>query len=316
MAVSETVPAFLMSLRLERGLSPNTHAAYTRDLARFEAFLATRGHDALTHDADDVASFVAWLRDHEGLSARSAARALSAVKTLGRYLVRERLRTDLPSQHVPGPRLGRTLPVVISAETAADLVEAPEGDRETIVRDRAMLELLYGCGLRASELVGLPLDAISLSEGVVRVTGKGNKTRLIPMTSAAVEAIGAYLEGPRAELIARATRNGLRRLPPELFITSRGRRLTRQALWKNLKRYGQLIGAPRALSPHKLRHSFATHLLDGGADLRSVQAMLGHADLATTQIYTHVSQTGLRSAYERAHPLARGGREPVRKAAR
>lgn len=302
--MSEIVEAFLLSLRLERGLSPHTHAAYTRDLVRFTGFCKERGRDPSEHTAVDVEAFVTWLRDGEGLSARSAARVLSAVKSFGRYLVRERHRADLPSKQVPGPRLGRPLPVVLSTNTAAALVEAPEGDRETRIRDRAMLELLYGCGLRASELVTLPLDAISLGEAVVRVTGKGQKTRLIPVTSAAIEAVTAYLAGPRAELIARATRNGLRRLPIELFVTSRGKRLTRQALWKNLKRYGQITDAPPNVSPHKLRHSFATHLIDGGADLRSVQAMLGHSDLATTQIYTHVSQASLRGAYDRAHPLA------------
>ena len=318
--MSEIVDAFLLSLRLERGLSPHTHAAYGRDLRRFTAFCAARGRDPSQHTAADVEAFVVWLRDHEGLSARSAARILSAVKSFGRFLVREHHRADLPAKQVPGPRLGRPLPVVLSQELAATLVEAPEGERETRIRDRAMLELLYGCGLRASELVTLPLDAISLSEAVVRVTGKGQKTRLVPVTSAAIEAVAAWLSGPRAELIARATRNGLRRLPSELFVTSRGKRLTRQALWKNLKRYGQMADAPRTVSPHKLRHSFATHLIDGGADLRSVQAMLGHADLATTQIYTHVSQASLRGAYERAHPLAgavaparRGGRKGVSK---
>lgn len=314
--MSENVDAFLLSLRLERGLSPHTHAAYARDLRRFSAFCRERGSDPTGHTAADVEAFVAWLRGHEGLSARSAARVLSAVKSFGRYLVREHLRVDLPSKQVPGPRLGRPLPVVLSQELSATLVEAPEGDRETRIRDRAMLELLYGCGLRASELVTLPLDAISLDEAVVRVTGKGQKTRLVPVTGAAIEAVSAYLAGPRAELIARATRNGLRRLPAELFVTSRGKRLTRQALWKNLKRYGQMADAPRTVSPHKLRHSFATHLIDGGADLRSVQAMLGHADLATTQIYTHVSQASLRGAYERAHPLAGAAETPARRTAR
>lgn len=309
--MDDAVDAFLLTLGLERGLSPHTRAAYARDLARFATFLEGRG--PADYGPDDVAAFVAWLRDGEGLSARSAARALSAVKTFGRFLVRERLREDEPARLVAGPRLGRPLPIVLSEPQAERLVEAPEGDRETAIRDRAMFELLYGCGLRATELVTLPLDAISLAEAIVRVTGKGDKTRLVPMTPTAVDAVRSWLAGPRAELLARATRNGLRKLPVEVFVTSRGRRLTRQALWKNLKRSALEQGLNRAISPHKLRHSFATHLLDGGADLRSVQAMLGHADLATTQIYTHVSHKALRQAYERSHPLAGdGARRPRR----
>lgn len=300
--MDDAIDAFLLSLRLERGLSRHTHDAYARDLRRFAGFLGETGPARFT--ADDVQRHLAWLRDTEGLSARSCARALSAIKTFGAWLVREQVRPDEPARLLATPRLGRPLPVVLSEEATAELVEAPEGDHVLAVRDRAMLELLYGSGLRVSELVGLGVDAVSLEGAVVRVTGKGDKTRLVPMSAEAVSAIGAWLAGPRAELIARATRNGLRRLPAELFITSRGKRLTRQGFWKNLKRYAREAGLPLATSPHKLRHSFATHLLDGGADLRSVQAMLGHADLATTQIYTHVSQRGLKAAYERAHPLA------------
>ncbi len=300
--MDDAIDAFLLYLRLERGVSPHTHAAYARDLSRFAGFLDNRSPSTFT--ADDVQRFLAWLKDTEALSARSAARALSAVKTFGSWLVREHIRPDEPARLLPSPKTGRPLPVVLSDVDAGALMEAPEGDHVLAIRDRAMLELLYGSGLRVTELVELKVDAISLNEGIVRATGKGNKTRLVPMSAETIDAIRVWLAGPRAELIARATRNGLRRLPSELFITSRGKKLTRQGFWKNLKRYAQLADLPQRTSPHKLRHSFATHLLDGGADLRSVQAMLGHVDLATTQIYTHVSQKGLRTAYDRAHPLA------------
>jgi integrase/recombinase XerD len=173
-----------------------------------------------------------------------------------------------------------------------------------------MFELLYGSGLRVSELVGLRLGDIDLNRGVVRCTGKGSKTRLVPVGEFAVRRTERYLAAARPELLDRATRRGLRRLPQALFISARGKGLTRQAVWKNIKRYATVLGIDRPVSPHKLRHSFATHLLEGGADLRAVQAMLGHADLSTTQIYTHVSQAALKRAYDGAHPLARGHRTP------
>ncbi|PIE20948.1 MAG: tyrosine recombinase [Proteobacteria bacterium] len=299
------VDAFLLHLQLERGLSPHTVDAYARDLRRFADHLGD-GADATRFDRDEVEAFVAWLRDELELSERSAARALSAVRTFCKYLLRERVRADDPTSTVPAPRLRRPLPAVLSEGSAARLVAAPEGDDPRAVRDRAMLELLYGAGLRVSELVGLERSAVDLAAGLIRTTGKGRKTRVVPIGELAVEALAAWLAGPRQELIDRATRRGLRQLPGALFITARGRGMTRQGFWKNLKRYAAQAGVDPATSPHKLRHSFATHLLDGGADLRSVQAMLGHADIATTQIYTHVSRAALRAAYDRGHPLARG----------
>lgn len=298
------VSAFLGHLRLERGLSANTIQSYARDLDRLARFLPTlAGFDRPT-----LERWVAWLRDDERLQARSVARALSAVRTFGAWLVREGHRQDEPARLVPLPRLGRPLPVVLSEVQAERLVTTPEGEGPLAVRDRAMLELLYGAGLRVSELCGLRLTDLDLPRATLRTTGKGMKTRVVPLGEAAVQALARWLAGPRQELLDRATKKGLRRLPAEIFISARGKRLTRQGFWKNVKRDARAAALPDATSPHKLRHSFATHLLDGGADLRSVQAMLGHADLATTQIYTHVSQKGLRAAYERAHPLGTGGR--------
>lgn len=302
------VDAFLLHLRLERGLSVHTQAAYARDLRRLLEFLPS-SRSAADVTPRDVERFVVRLRDVDGLSARSAARALSAVRTFFKWLVREKIRPDDPSALVPLPRLGRPLPVVLAPEDAAALAETPSGDDPRRLRDAAMIELCYASGLRASEVVGLKVSELDLDRGVVRVTGKGRKTRVVPVGEPAVRRLRDWLERGRPELLDRATRGGLRRLPAEVFVSARGRSLTRQAFWKNLKRYGLTAGVDPRLSPHKLRHSFATHLLDGGADLRSVQAMLGHADLATTQIYTHVSQGALRREYDRAHPLSRTGGE-------
>ena len=291
-------------------MSANTIASYTRDLTRFVAHMPAQS--GARFDVAAIERWVAALHD-EGLAARSIARALSAVRTFGAWLVREGHRQDEPAKLVPLPRLGRPLPIVLSEPQVERLVTTPEGAGPLAVRDRAMLELIYGSGLRVTELCALRLNDLSLSERVLRTTGKGNKTRLVPLGEVAIAAIQEWLAGPRQELIDRATRRGLRRLPVEVFITARGKRLTRQAFWKNVKRDALMAELPQTTSPHKLRHSFATHLLDGGADLRSVQSMLGHADLATTQIYTHVSQKSLRVAYEQSHPL---GARPKRASAK
>ena len=298
-AASPLIAAFLYHLRFERGMSPNTSASYARDLARLERFMG-----AAPIGRFDLPLLERWVASlHDELAARSIARAISAVRTFGAWLVREGQREDEPAKLVPLPRIGRTLPVVLSEIQIDRLVTAPDGEGPLAVRDRAMLELMYGSGLRTTELCSLRLNDLSLAEGHLRTTGKGSKTRLVPLGEASIAALQAWLAGPRQELLERATRKGLRRLPVEVFISARGKRLTRQGFWKNVKRDARAADLPLTTSPHKLRHSFATHLLDGGADLRSVQAMLGHADLATTQIYTHVSQKSLRAAYEASHPL-------------
>jgi integrase/recombinase XerD len=295
---------YLLHLRLERNLSPHTVSSYSRDLLRLVSFLSQSARPD-TFVRTDIERFLAWLRDTEGLSARSAARTLSAVRGFCRFLVRERVRPDDPSELIPSPRLGRPLPRVLGKSDAVALIEAPAGETPHALRDAAMLELLYATGLRVSELVNLKISELDLDRGVVRVTGKGSKTRLVPVGEHAIARLNRYMEVGRTGFLDRATKRGLRRLPAEVFITSRGRRMTRQGFWKNLKRYARAAGVGEDVSPHKLRHSFASHLLEGGADLRAVQSMLGHADLATTQIYTHVSQSALKRAYDDAHPLAR-----------
>jgi len=299
-----TIDSYLLHLRLERNLSPHTVESYARDLRRLVSFLPQSARpDGFARP--EIEAFLGWLRDVEGLSARSAARTLSAVRGFCRFLVRERLRTDDPSELVPSPRLGRPLPRVLGAEDTSALVETPVGDTPHALRDAAMLELLYATGLRVTELVSLKINALDLDRGVVRVTGKGSKTRLVPVGEQALARVRRYLDAGRPSFLERATKRGLRRLPAELFITARGKGMTRQGFWKNLKRYARAAGLAEDVSPHKLRHSFASHLLEGGADLRAVQEMLGHADLATTQLYTHVSQSALKRAYDDAHPLAR-----------
>ena len=311
--VSSSLPAhidaFLLHLQLERGLSEHTISNYARDLVRLCEFLG-ESHSASSLTRADIEAYIAWLRDKRELSARSAARALSAVRTFCRFLVREKVRDDDPSDLVPSPRLGRPLPLVLSPEEAVALTEAPKKNDPRGIRDSAMFELLYGTGLRVSELIGLKMSDVDLNRGVVRCTGKGAKTRLVPVGEFAVRRVETYLASARPELIERATKRGLRRLPQALFVSARGKGLTRQAVWKNIKRYAREIGIERPVSPHKLRHTFATHLLEGGADLRAVQAMLGHSDLSTTQIYTHVSQSALKRAYDGAHPLARSSSSP------
>ena len=298
------VDDFLFHLKMERGLSVHTIEAYSRDLRRLSDFLGEK-HTAVTFTRKNLEGFLAWLRDDVGLSPRSAARSLSGVRTFCRFLLKQRYREDYPSELLPSPRLGRSLPVVLSRNEITALVEAPDSNDPRAIRDGAMFELLYGAGLRVSELVAIKMSDLDLDRGVLRCTGKGSKTRFVPVGEYAIESVRRYLEEARPELLERAPRRGLRRLPNTLFISARGKGLTRQAIWKNLKRYSLQLGIERPVSPHKLRHSFASHLLEGGADLRAVQAMLGHADLVTTQIYTHVSQSALKRAYDDAHPLSR-----------
>jgi integrase/recombinase XerD len=297
--------AFLDHLRLERAASMHTVAAYGRDLDRFAAFVGETADPARLTEAQ-IEAFLAWLRGPEGLAPRSAARTLSGVRSFLRFLVTEGLLRDNPARRVASPKLGRPLPKVLGAPAAVRLTEAPGDAGPRALRDAAMIELAYGAGLRVSELCGIRLQDLDLDRAVVRAIGKGRKTRLVPIGEHAVGRLQRYLEEGRPAFVAEARSKG-RRISAAVFISAWGGPLTRQAFWKNLKAHARTVGAPETVSPHTLRHSFATHLLDGGADLRSVQAMLGHADLATTQIYTHVSQPALRKTYREHHPLAREG---------
>jgi integrase/recombinase XerD len=299
--VERAIDLFLDHCKVERGLSANTLDGYSRDLGKLAGFLADAGRATVDDvTTTDLAGFLAALTA-AGLSARSRARALVAVRGLCRFLVADKWLDGDPAELLDAPKLAPRSPVVLGEDAVARILAAPDVATPRGQRDVAMLELLYATGLRVSELVGLPLADVNLKAGFVRVTGKGAKTRLVPMTGSARAAIEGYLA---------TVRPGWVRDPgqPALFLTERGRPMTRQGFWKLLGAYVRAAGVRAvggAVSPHKLRHSFATHLLERGADLRAVQAMLGHADITTTQLYTHVSRARLVEQYRAAHPRAR-----------
>ncbi len=289
------LPDYLAVLLVERGLAANSVAAYRRDLEEFGRWLARRGLDAAACERADLRRYLTDLRGR-GIAARSAARALAALRGLYRYLV-ERGATSLdPTLDLESPKLMRALPHFLSAPEVEALLAAPDAGRPLGVRDRAMLETLYATGVRVSELVGLTVGQLRLDPGYVRVMGKGSKERVVPVGSQARSWLARYLENARPGLDTRRSE--------KLFLTTRGEGMTRQRFWQLLRSYGRRAGVTAYLSPHVLRHSFATHLLEHGADLRAVQAMLGHADISTTEIYTHVTRERLRALYDGKHPRA------------
>lgn len=291
---------YLNHLTVERNLAANTIAAYERDLRAYLAFLGERGtrrpDDVIRRDVED---FVAAKRADHAADA-SVNRALSAVKGFHRFMVREGLSSVNPTATLRVPKMGDHLPDVISIEAAERLLDQDFPATAAGMRDRAVLEVLYGCGLRASELCGLDVNEVYLDEGFVRVMGKGSKERLVPLVGTARRVLGAYLAEARSELFSH-TRSAS--ASAAVFLNMRGTRLSRQSVHAICERYGRMVGI-EGLHPHTLRHSFATHMLAGGADLRALQEILGHADIATTQIYTHVDRTQLREVYLAAHPRA------------
>lgn len=303
-ALATQIQRYLDHLTVERGLADNTIAAYRRDLGRYAAFLRRRGvSDARRADEATVAAFVADLSSSthgEGkpYRATSVVRALSSVRSFHRFLLREGDAARDPTAAVVRPRLPRSLPRPLPVDDVLKLLATPPEDTLAGLRDRAVLETLYGGGLRVSELVGLDVDDIDLDEGSVRVFGKGSKERDVPLGTYATDALAAYLRRARPGLAARATRG-------ELFLNQRGGRLTRQSVSRLLTAYARRAGITKRVTPHTLRHSFATHLLEGGADVRVVQELLGHASVSTTQVYTLVTKEHLREVYYTAHPRAR-----------
>jgi integrase/recombinase XerD len=289
------LPDYLAVLLVERGLSANSVAAYRSDLAAFGAWLAERGTEAGDCDRAGLRRYLSALRGR-GLSARSAARALAALRGFYRYLLEAGAVRHDPTLELETPKLIRGLPRYLTADEVDRLLAAPDVARPLGLRDRAMLETLYATGLRVSELVGLRLPQLRLDPGYLRVVGKGDKERVVPLGSQARAWLERYL-GEADPLRAGG-------MDDHLFVTVRGRGMSRQNFWTLIKRYGRRAGIASALSPHVLRHSFATHLLERGADLRAVQAMLGHADISTTEIYTHVTRERLRQLYDSAHPRA------------
>src|SRR5437763_7560445 len=291
---------FLAYLEFERGLSRNTLEAYRSDLLQFGRFLAERGADAVSATGADVSDFLSWLASGDGRPAASPAtihRKAACLRSFYRHLRREGIRESDPTTAISSPRRGRRLPKVLNRSEVARLLEQPNGTEPCDLRDRALLELMYACGLRASEAISLDLGDVDLEAGVLRARGKGSKERGVPVGRAGVEATRIYVERGRPQLLRG-------RLVPNLFVNFRGEALTRQGLYKIVRRHAASAGLADRMSPHTLRHTFATHLLAGGCDLRSVQEMLGHADVATTQLYTHLSSEHLKQVYFEAHPRA------------
>jgi integrase/recombinase XerD len=286
------VEAFLDAVWMERGLAANTLAAYRADLRRFAAWLARRGTTLRGATRVDVLDFVG---DSLSSPPRTAARRLSTLRRFYRHQLREGAIGEDPTVRVESPRLGRRLPDSLSEAEVEALLAAPDAGAALGERDRAMLEVLYATGLRVSELVGLRVDQINLRQGVVRVIGKGSKERLVPLGEEAQSALDGFLRGARGEILAG-------RSSADAFPTRRGAAMTRQAFWLLIRRYAALAGITKHLSPHTLRHAFATHLVNHGADLRVVQMLLGHSDISTTQIYTHVARERLMRLHAQHHP--------------
>jgi len=290
---------FVAHLEFERGLSRNTLEAYRSDLLQFGRFLDDRGLTALSAAPADVADFLASLGGSDGGTASPATvhRKSACLRSFYRHLRREELLDRDPTAELAPPRRGRRLPQVLSRGEVGRLLESPKGTEPIDLRDRALLELMYACGLRASEATGLAVTDVDLDELVLRAHGKGSKERLVPVGRAAADAVRRYLERGRPQVVG----SGVEAC---LFVNFRGRALTRQGLYKIVRRHAEAVGLGDRMSPHTLRHTFATHLLAGGCDLRAVQEMLGHADVATTQLYTHLSSERLKDVYFRAHPRA------------
>lgn len=290
-------------LLLENGLGDLTRSAYFSDLTLFGRWLETRKKALLTADDADVRAYLADRQraaasnpqSKAGFAARSQARHITATRRFYRWLVRENLRQDDPTRLLETPRLGRPLPKTLSPQDAVTLLTTPD-ESPLGLRDRAMLELMYASGLRVSELVNLPLPRLNLSRGVVLVLGKGGRERLVPLGQPAQRAVQHYLDAARAVLAQGAAGTDA------VFLSNRGEAMTRHNFWHRVKLHAQAAGIRGALSPHTLRHAFATHLLENGADLRAVQSLLGHADLSTTQIYTHVAKARLKALHARFHP--------------
>ena len=291
-ALEEAIDAYLVELRVERGLSPLTIGAYRRDLAQFAEHAGTRWPD----DPQPLIDFVAALQ-HAGARPTTQARKSAAVRSFYGFALREGLARRDVAALVDAPRPGSYLPDVLAPDDVERILDAPPADDPIGIRDRAILELLYGCGLRVSELVGLDTDRVDLRNQQVRVIGKGNKERRVPMGEEARERMHRYRIGPWAQWTAA-------RPTPAVFVGRRGRRMSREAVWQLVRRWTEVAGVSEHVTPHTFRHSFATHLLEGGADLRVVQALLGHASISTTQLYTHLTGERVREVYARAHPRA------------
>ena len=288
------IERFIEALWLEKGFSSHTQSAYRSDLALLNGWLQARGVELQSVGREVLLDHLAW-RMNEGYKARSTARLISGMRGFYRFLLREGVIDTDPTLQVDMPQLGRPLPKSLSEADVEALLAAPDLDDPIGLRDRAMLEVLYACGLRVSELIGLTLEQVNLRQGVLRVFGKGSKERLVPMGEEAIGWVERYCREARPALLAG-------RPADVLFPSLRGEQMTRQTFWHRIKHQARVAGIAKSLSPHTLRHAFATHLLNHGADLRVVQMLLGHSDLSTTQIYTHVARARLQALHAQHHP--------------
>jgi len=298
--VDTTITVFLNYLKVEKGLAKNTMEAYTRDLAKFAVFAAKRQRGLTEIRRDDIVDFLASLY-RQKLDSSSVARHLVSLRNFFRFALREGEIQSDPTQNLESPRVRKSLPGYLRLEEVDRLLEQPDLSKPLGIRDKALLELLYSTGLRVSELVGLRVGDLEMRMGCLRCIGKGNKERIVPVGRKALAAVEQYLSESRPVLLRK---RGQAPAVPNLFVNRLGGRLSRVGVWKILRGYGRRAGLRASLTPHKLRHSFATHLLERGADLRSVQLMLGHADISTTQIYTHVIEERLKHIYKAHHPRA------------
>lgn len=302
MDISSAIDSFVLHLRVERNLADNTVEAYSRDLTQFSRHLVDtdRPQDVTAITGVDISSFMKSLLD-DGLKTRTVARKLSSIRGMFKHLRKRDVIAKDPTQNVDMPKYGKSVPRVLTLDEVERLLDAPDRTSPEGHRDWAMFHVLYATGLRVSELVDLRQRELDSRAGIVRVTGKGDKQRIVPLGEVALDAVDDYLEYTRARLLKNCGGPGS---TPYLFVTRRGSSMTRQAFWKNIKKYKIKADIDKNINPHKLRHSFATHLLERGADLRIVQTLLGHSDINTTQIYTHVAQERLKKLVDEHHPRA------------
>jgi integrase/recombinase XerD len=299
MEIATAIAAFLTHVRVEKGLSPNTVSAYRRDLLKFEEFGKKKKLTVESVSRDDLVDFLASLY-RQKLESRTVARNLATMRNFFRFTLVQELRTEDPSLNLESPKIRRSLPGYLRLEEVEKLLAQPDEKQPLGLRDRAMFEVLYSTGLRVSELVGLRVMDMDRAAGCVRCIGKGDKERIVPIGKKAIALVERYLRDARPKLLGNANKANV----TMLFINRRGGPLSRVGVWKILSAYGRQAGMRKGLTPHMLRHSFATHLLERGADLRSVQLMLGHSDISTTQIYTHVVEERLKQIYKAHHPRA------------
>jgi integrase/recombinase XerD len=289
------IDEFINHLSVERGLADNTLLAYRRDLIKYQGYLSGKKiKDIQKIERDHITNFM-YAQKQRGLSTNSTARSLAAIKMFHRFLVRERLLTEDPTSLIDAPKLWKTIPSVLTVAEVEAVIEAAKGKRAQAIRDVAILELFYASGMRVSELVNLKLENVNLEVGYVRCIGKGSKERIIPIGRRAQAAVRKYCEGARKKMIED-------NMVLALFVSRLGRKMSRQSIWNIIKHYARKAKIKKTIKPHTLRHSFATHLLSRGADLRSVQEMLGHSDISTTQIYTHVDRERLKTIHKQFHP--------------